>query len=345
MARLLGGTSRIPNNSFTLASEQPDQPDVLQRRFNFFDYVADGQLNGAISIAQLRMEAHTLLPTPDAFAVVDRQRSSGNGFLVDPTADRNFTWLQHIQPTYQFVPKSAVAKYRGLSPAAFHVDRDVTPTSGTFPVFELFNGTNKASTTPFRPPGSPKITVTPTTVNLNTSNSPSSTTTPTATTATNPTAANTGTSSTPTPTTGATNTSSSSSTPATTSANNQAASLLQAIQNLASSHVGQPSPAGTNVPPTSTVSSPTSSGTTSSTLQGGSATPTPSSATTLPSATPLSTSNTGTTTSPVTNANASTVNHAAAVTTKPAPKNAAHTSKSKGFFNDAIDSIKKAFHL
>src|SRR4029077_15277536 len=47
MARLLGGTARSAGNGTTLPfGEQPDQPDALQRRFNFFDWAADGQLNG-----------------------------------------------------------------------------------------------------------------------------------------------------------------------------------------------------------------------------------------------------------------------------------------------------------
>src|SRR5205807_999253 len=45
MARLLGGTARSAiNTSFTATGEQPDQPDVLQRRFNFFDYAVHGHL-------------------------------------------------------------------------------------------------------------------------------------------------------------------------------------------------------------------------------------------------------------------------------------------------------------
>ncbi len=108
MARLLGGTARPPGNSSTSTGEMPDLPDVLQRRFNFFDYAADGQLNGSITIDELKMLAHTLLPTPDSFVVNDRQRASANGFLVEPTAIRDYTQLQHILPKYQFVPKGAL---------------------------------------------------------------------------------------------------------------------------------------------------------------------------------------------------------------------------------------------
>jgi hypothetical protein len=143
MARLLGGTARPPGEGFTFFGEQPDQPDVLQRRFNFFDYVADGQLNGSVTIDQLKMLAHTLLPKPDAFVINNRPKASTNGFLVDPTAHRNFQDLQHIKPTYQFVPARAFLKYRGLPPDRFTVNR-LGPGDtllNQFPVYELFSNT------------------------------------------------------------------------------------------------------------------------------------------------------------------------------------------------------------
>jgi hypothetical protein len=143
MARLLGGTARPPGEGFTFFGEQPDQPDVLQRRFNFFDYVADGQLNGSVTIDQLKMLAHTLFPKPDAFVINNRPKASTNGFLVDPTAHRNFQDLQHIKPTYQFVPARAFLKYRGLPPDRFTVNR-LGPGDtllNQFPVYELFSNT------------------------------------------------------------------------------------------------------------------------------------------------------------------------------------------------------------
>src|SRR5262249_48352481 len=97
MAALLGGTGTYgpvlarPNN--TIFNENPDQPAALQRRFNYFDYAADGQLNGSVTIREFRMLAHTLMPSPDAFTIVDRQRASRNGFLLAPTTPRNFVNL------------------------------------------------------------------------------------------------------------------------------------------------------------------------------------------------------------------------------------------------------------
>ena len=120
MAALLGGTATtgpveqgVNNEVF---NENPDQPGAEQRRFNFFDYAADGQLNGSISIQEYKMLGRTLLPSPDAYTVVDRQRASANGFLLAPSTPRNFVALQHLSPKYLWVPKSAIAKYRNVSP-------------------------------------------------------------------------------------------------------------------------------------------------------------------------------------------------------------------------------------
>ncbi len=142
MARFLGGTARIPTTGFqtTAAGESPDQPDVLQRRYNFFDYAADGQLDGVVSIDQFKMLVHTLLPSPDAFTIVDRQRSSGNGYLLEPAKERNYVALQRLRPDYAFVPPSAVKRFRGLSPQRFGVNRGTLPSSGN-PQFTLFDRT------------------------------------------------------------------------------------------------------------------------------------------------------------------------------------------------------------
>jgi hypothetical protein len=152
MAALLGGTARIPETGSTLFGEQPDQPDVLQRRFNFFDYAADGQLNGGITLQQFRMLAHTLLPTPDAFTITDRQRASANGFLLDPGAHRNFTDLQHLLPSSMFVPRSALLKYRNITPDRFGVNTLVPGVDSILsqgPSFALFSGdsVNRVTTT------------------------------------------------------------------------------------------------------------------------------------------------------------------------------------------------------
>ncbi|MFO0909641.1 MAG: hypothetical protein U0794_15015 [Isosphaeraceae bacterium] len=150
MARFLGGTARTPAPSLSgltgrnAVNEQPDQPDILQRRFNFFDYAADGTLNGSVTIDQLQMLSHTLLPLPDAFVINDRQRASVNGYLLAPEVQRNWADLQHIKPTYQFVPKSALWKYRNMSPAKFHVARGVQP-GFSFPIYTLYDGPSRTN--------------------------------------------------------------------------------------------------------------------------------------------------------------------------------------------------------
>ena len=142
MAALLGGTATYsavePGINNTVFNENPDDPAAEQRRFNFFDYAADGQLNGSITMNELKMLSRVLLPAPDAYAITDRQRASANGFLLDPTAQRNTVALQHILPQFAWVPKSAVKKYRNISPSKFGVDKGVQP-GFTFPLYTLFN--------------------------------------------------------------------------------------------------------------------------------------------------------------------------------------------------------------
>ena len=153
MAALLGGTATYaqpetgflyPNN--TVFNENPDQPAALQRRFNYFDYLANGQLQGGISISSFKMLANTLLPQPDSYVIVDRQRASANGFLVAPLAQRNFEDLQHLLPKYMFVPPSAIKKYRNLSPLSFGVNKNEKPGTA-LPFYSLFGGGSASVTT------------------------------------------------------------------------------------------------------------------------------------------------------------------------------------------------------
>ena len=153
MAALLGGTATYaqpetgflyPNN--TVFNENPDQPAALQRRFNYFDYLANGQLQGGISISSFKMLANTLLPQPDSYVIVDRQRASANGFLVAPLAQRNFVDLQHLLPKYMFVPPSAIKKYRNLSPLSFGVNKNEKPGTA-LPFYSLFGGGSASVTT------------------------------------------------------------------------------------------------------------------------------------------------------------------------------------------------------
>ncbi len=150
MAALLGGTATYsavePGLNNEVFNENPDDPAAEQRRFNFFDYAADGQLNGSITMNELRMLSRILLPSPDAYTITDRQRASANGWLLAPTAQRNFVALQHTLPTFEWVSKRQVAKYRNISPAKFGVDQGIPP-GYTFPLYTLFDATPASPTT------------------------------------------------------------------------------------------------------------------------------------------------------------------------------------------------------
>ena len=150
MAALLGGTATYaqpePGLNNTVFNENPDQPAALQRRFNYFDYLANGQLKGGITISSFKMLANTLLPQPDSYVIVDRQRASANGFLVAPLAQRNFVDLQHLLPKYMFVPPSAIKKYRNLSPLSFGVNKNEKPGTA-LPFYSLFGGGSASVTT------------------------------------------------------------------------------------------------------------------------------------------------------------------------------------------------------
>jgi hypothetical protein len=241
MARLLGGTDSTPNAQVTSFNELPDQAGALQRRFNFFDYAADGQLNGSVTIAQFKMLAHTLLPLPDAYAIVDRQRASVNGFLVAPSVQRNFTALQHLLPKFEWVPKGALLKYRNITPDRFGINRlkrNVDLPGNQYPVWTLFtdqgvqsgvvSATSTKTTTKGTTAQGTRSATTATTGNTQADNGSTSTTTSTTPTGTGTSAS--------TATTGTTVTSTSSST-----SNNQSPqqTLAQAIASILSKPSGQ----------------------------------------------------------------------------------------------------------
>ena len=335
------GTARIPSAGVTAAGEAVDEPDALQRRFNFFDYAADGQLNGALSTAQLQMLAHTLLPLPDAFTITDRARASANGFLLDPTANRNFQELQHLLPSAEVVNPKIVHRFANYSPAKFKVDagRDQTP-GNTFPLYALFAPTRSiqqaVSSSP-APSASTPAAATPATSGTTTT-TPAATPSPAgslATTATTPQATvapTQGTQPTSTSTSGTTTTP----TPTPVQQFVQAALALGANANTGgttstqtpstpASDLGTPITAGTLTPipaatpiPGFTTTTPASTGT-------GTTTPAASTTTTQPTAVDPTTSTTSTSTPPTTKVAAST------------------STKGKGIFNSVIDSVKKMF--
>jgi Subtilase family len=252
MARLLGGTATIAAAGTTAFAETPDDPAALQRRFNFFDYAGDGQLNGAVSIQQLQMLGRMLLPAPDQFAIVDRQANAHTGYLLSPAASRDYANLGHIKPTYAWVPPSALKRFHNISPDRFHVDRN-SPLPAN-PPFGLFTpkpaakktaaGAAKTTTT-----GAGNTPVAPTGTNQQTTKKTTGTSSPATTTTTNGTSSNLPAQSTPVV-----------ATPTNTPSQSNASSILAALQGLAGSAIGKPQAAGeigpnlgtTTTPPTAT---------------------------------------------------------------------------------------------
>ncbi|APW59356.1 hypothetical protein [Paludisphaera borealis] len=362
MARLLGGTSTtslpqagINNQVF---NENPDQPAALQRRFNYFDFVANGQLKGGISLDSFRMLANTLLPKPDSYNIIDRQRASANGFLVDPTAQRNTTALQHKLPSFAWVPKSAVAKYRGVSPAKFKVNRNETP--GTyFPVYTLFDSTQAApqqtgvtvtrtvrvngetiSLASVRPVAAPAVqTAAPTTT---TTTPPATTTTPPATTP-----ATTGTTTPPAATPAATGTTTpSATTPAADTTAGTTTSdtspVVSALLNLVNQSQQQSAKTATSLP-AATPSATTDTSTTTTTPPATTTTPP---APTEPTATPA-VATAATTTADTTASDLAAQQLAASQAQAQAQKQKAlalaNANKNQGFFDKLWSDIKKPF--
>ena len=179
MARLLGGTARVPGEQpieagrqfgvsggaptaptgFTTQGEQPDQPDVYQRRFNFYDFAADGKLDGVVSVKQFELLAHTLLPSPDAFTITDRQRGSAGGYLLDGDPVRNYADLQRLLPTYAFVPSAITQRFRNFSPRKFGVNAGLSVNDpSASPQYALFETQGPRR----RPVDSPSVAETPT---------------------------------------------------------------------------------------------------------------------------------------------------------------------------------------
>jgi hypothetical protein len=319
MAALLGGTATYsavePGINNTVFNENPDDPAAEQRRFNFFDYAADGQLNGSITMNELKMLSRVLLPSPDAYAVTDRQRASANGFLLDPTAQRNIVALQHILPTFEWVPKSAVAKYRNISPMKFGFDKGIQP-GHSFPLYTLFD----PATTPTPTTGQTTVVTASKVANVGgvpikvewVSNIPVTSLSTSGLAAATTTALSTPTSVTP-------------------------AGTLTSTS-AASSAGGTASPTPSTPAPTTVL---------------GTATPNPSATTPASSPTSTSTGTTGTTTPAVSAPVTAAVTPTTAASTPPpeavdaVPKRAPAKAKSKnsvsGFFSDLGKSIKKAF--
>lgn len=167
MARFLGGTSTYDAGSteYSLLSfssgnqgvlsttpleDVPDPSGALSRRFNFFDYAADGQLNGFVTLDQLKLLGHTLLPSPSDFTIIDRTRSSANAYLLDPEALRNYNEITKLNYNWVYASRkewqSTLKKFNGFSPAQYGVNAGLN--DRTDPQYALFQGPIKRTVKP-----------------------------------------------------------------------------------------------------------------------------------------------------------------------------------------------------
>ena len=224
MARLLGGTATFTVGA-TAANDVPNPAGALSRRFNFFDYASDGQLNGFITMDQIKVLAQNLLPSPSSFSIIDRTRASANSYLLDPQAVRNYNTITTLNYNWVYAARtqwqSTLKKFSGFSPAQYGVNKGQN--DRTNPTYVLFDGappkvTAKAASKP--------------------SSSGSANSNPVVTT-TNSIPVKTGAAATSTPTTPS----------ATPSASDTQAALLATLKSLASGGLGTPKPTGTTGTP------------------------------------------------------------------------------------------------
>ena len=230
MARLLGGTATF-DVGVTAYNNVPNPAGTLARRFNFFDYAGDGQLNGFITMDQIKVMAQTLLPKPDAFSIIDRTRASANTYLLDPEAVRNYNTITTLNYNWVYASRtqwqSTLKKFKGFSPSQYGVNKGLNDRID--PTYVLFDGVP--------PRMKPKASSKP-----GTSGSTDTTGGSGAVAAASSTPVKTGV------TTGS-NTGSTGTTTAAPSASDTQAALLAAIKGLASGGLGTPKPTGTTGTP------------------------------------------------------------------------------------------------
>ena len=230
MARLLGGTATF-DVGVTAYNNVPNPAGTLARRFNFFDYAGDGQLNGFITMDQIKVMAQTLLPKPDAFSIIDRTRASANTYLLDPEAVRNYNTITTLNYNWVYASRtqwqSTLKKFKGFSPSQYGVNKGLNDRID--PTYVLFDGVP--------PRMKPKASSKP-----GTSGSTDTTGGSGAVAAASSTPVKTGV------TTGS-NTGSTGTIAAAPSASDTQAALLAAIKGLASGGLGTPKPTGTTGTP------------------------------------------------------------------------------------------------
>lgn len=147
MARLLGGIStfdagateyQTKTSSAVQLNDVPDPAGALSRRFNYFDYAANGELKGYLTYDQIKVLSQSLLPSPTSFVITDRTRSSANAYLLDPQAVRNYNEITKLNYSWVYATGRDLKKYRGFSPAMFGVNKGIN--DRTDPTYVLFDG-------------------------------------------------------------------------------------------------------------------------------------------------------------------------------------------------------------
>jgi hypothetical protein len=229
MARLLGGTATF-DVGVTAYNNVPNPAGTLARRFNFFDYAGDGQLNGFITMDQIKVMAQTLLPKPDAFSIIDRTRASANTYLLDPEAVRNYNAITTLNYNWVYASRtqwqSTLKKFKGFSPSQYGVNKGLNDRID--PTYVLFDGVP--------PRMKAKASSKPSTSGSSDTSSAGNVA------AAKATPVNTGV------TTGS-STGSTGTTTSTPSASDTQAALLAALKGLASGGLGTPKPTGTTGTP------------------------------------------------------------------------------------------------
>ncbi len=229
MARLLGGTATF-DVGVTAYNNVPNPAGTLARRFNFFDYAGDGQLNGFITMDQIKVMAQTLLPKPDAFSIIDRTRDSANTYLLDPVCVRNYNAITTLNYNWVYASRtqwqSTLKKFKGFSPSQYGVNKGLNDRID--PTYVLFDGVPPR----MKAKASSKPSTSGSTDTSSAGNVAAAKATP----------VNTGV------TTGS-STGSTGTTTSTPSASDTQAALLAALKGLASGGLGTPKPTGTTGTP------------------------------------------------------------------------------------------------
>ena len=111
-----------PASTTTVFNENPDHPGAGSAGSISSTTPPTASSTARSRINELKMLSRTLLPSPDAYTIIDRQRASANGFLLAPSAPRNFIALQPLRPGSSSCPRRP-SPSTAMSPRPFTVGR------------------------------------------------------------------------------------------------------------------------------------------------------------------------------------------------------------------------------